>query len=385
MEAREYYTYMFNKYLNNTASDAEVAELIEAWEKKEGTNDWTELIKEVLINANADPNYDKTKWEPAIVEILRHKEERRGRLLTVKWMRWAAAAVFLAVMATTAILLITRTRKIESKTIVANKPQPDIPAGSNRAILKLPSGQQIVLDSAKGKIIQNGSLYVNNLAGKLDYEGKAGAVEYHTLSTPRGGDYKLRLPDGTQVWLNAASSITFPTAFKDAERKVSITGEAYFEVAHNAAKPFVVQTGDMLIRDIGTSFNINAYNDEPSIKTTLVEGLVKLSTGRSEKLLKPGMQGVVKQGEGEIMVTQVNTDDIIAWKNGLIVFDGDIQTIMRQVSRWYDVDVVFNGNISNRHFEGQVPRRSNLSDLLKALSFQDINFTVEEKKIVVKP
>jgi len=194
------------------------------------------------------------------------------------------------------------------------------------------------------------------------------------------------LPDGTKVWLNAASSITFPTYFDGETRKVSVTGEAYFEVAKNAAQPFVVQVNQMHITVLGTHFNINAYSDEPDARTTLLEGAVRITAGRYMAVLAPGQQARVAKEKALTIVDDVNVEDVVAWKNGYTVFENaDIATIMRQVARWYDVEVVFEGEMPVRHFVGGISRNSSLQELLRLLEFENVKLRIEGRKIIVKP
>ena len=211
-----------------------------------------------------------------------------------------------------------------------------------------------------------------------------GAVAYNTLTTPRGGQYHLTLSDGTSVWLNAASSIKYPIAFTGNERRVEITGEVYFEVEHNAAKPFRVICNGQTVEDLGTHFNINAYNDENAVKTTLLEGSVNVSAAGKNKMLKPGEQAQLQHGN--IRIADVDVNKVAAWKNGLFQFNDDnIRDIMRQLGRWYDVDIKYEGNLPDWEFSGAIPRNANLSQVLDILSFVKVHFRIDGKTIVVKP
>jgi ferric-dicitrate binding protein FerR (iron transport regulator) len=210
-------------------------------------------------------------------------------------------------------------------------------------------------------------------------------ISYNTLSTPRGGQYQLVLPDGSKVWLNASSSIHFPTAFAGHERNVELTGEAYFEIAKNKQKPFHVNVNGMQVEVLGTHFNVNAYGDEGAIKTSLLEGSVKIKKGNISGLLKPGQQGVLKKNSTDLEIKNADMNEAIAWKNGLFEFDGaDIKSIMREIGRWYDVDVVYAGKVPDRRFEGKISRDAQLSDVLKILALSNVKFSVEGKKIIVQ-
>lgn len=263
-----------------------------------------------------------------------------------------------------------------------------IAPGHNGATLHLSNGKTIDLDTAKDGIIadQNGVQIVKK-NGKLNYVGKADDVIYNDIVTTRGQQWQLELSDGTRVWLNAASSIHYPLSFKGKERIVKITGEAYFEVVHNEAQPFKIQAGNIQIEDIGTELNVNAYTDEPSLKTTLVNGSIKISTGSGNRFLTPGQQAITLKDNNSIQVKkEVNVEEIISWKNGQIQFENEsLQTIMRQISRWYDVNIKYDGDIPDKIFTGAISRKSDLSELLKILKFEGVHFTLEGRTIVVQP
>jgi ferric-dicitrate binding protein FerR (iron transport regulator) len=214
----------------------------------------------------------------------------------------------------------------------------------------------------------------------------ANDVMYNTMNTPPGGQYKLKLPDGTNVWLNAASSITYPTAFMGKDRTVTITGEAYFEVANDRLKPFHVKVNEMDVEVFGTHFNVNAYNDEPAVKTTLLEGSVKVSKYAASVILKPGEQTSVSQSSYPSQPIPVETDLVMAWKNGLFNFNKvSLQDVMKQIARWYDVQIVYQGEIRPKKFGGEIQRDLNLSEVLEGLKETGIHFRIEGKKLIVLP
>jgi hypothetical protein len=279
--------------------------------------------------------------------------------------------------------------------IVQQQSNNDIAPGGNKAILTLGNGNKIILDSAHNGLLaqQGGSKVIKTDSGKLAYNNisneKPTATVYNVLSTPRGGQYQLTLPDGTKVWLNAASSIKYPTAFNGKDRTVEITGEAYFEVVHDAGSPFRVKAKTQVVEDLGTHFNIMAYDNEVAVVTTLLEGKIKIYRDKRSMGLTPGQQ-VAYYGENGGLVISKNPDldQAIAWKNGLQSFsNADVQTIMREVERWYDVDVSYEGEIEKRSFNGDIPRSANLSEVLKLFDVNKIHFTIdaEKKKIVVRP
>jgi ferric-dicitrate binding protein FerR (iron transport regulator) len=209
---------------------------------------------------------------------------------------------------------------------------------------------------------------------------------YNTLGTPRGGQYRLMLPDGSKVWLNAISSIRYPAAFTGKERVVEITGEAYFEVAKDATHPFkvLVHNGDMEISVLGTHFNVNAYNDEPIIKTTLVEGSVKVTRDKQTAVIKPGEQTELNSSGALKIIHDADIDEAVAWRNGLFEFqDADLQSILRQVMRWYDVEVDYQGNIPERFFTAIISRDKTLTGVLEILKLSDIDYKLDGKKLVI--
>lgn len=269
----------------------------------------------------------------------------------------------------------------------------DLAAGSNKAILTLASGQQISLgDSASGPLTVEGNMQVVQLdSGQLAYvnAGKAAenAAGYNTLATPRGGQYKVTLPDGTRVWLNSASRLRYPTAFTGAMRKVELSGEAYFEVAKNSRQPFTVAAAGMAVNVLGTDFNLNAYNDEDSIRTTLVDGAVRLVNNGDALEIHPGEQGSLARNGKRMVVSRPDVQEVLAWKNGEFIFYSQpIQVIMRQVSRWYDVDVEYRGAPPATLFTGDIARTSKASALLELLETAgDVRFEIEEHRIIVLP
>ena len=287
--------------------------------------------------------------------------------------RMAAACVVGFLAFSTYLLLRNNSNHQTAQTLADNKiAKNDIKPGSDKAVLTLADGSTIMLqDAQNGAIAQQGSANVVKLNGKLDYNASGSQtpeILYNTIATPRGGQYEVQLPDGTHVWLNAASSLRFPTAFTGINREVELTGEAFFEVAKNKSIPFVVNVQHNKVTVLGTHFNINAYSDEKSINTTLLEGSVKFNAGLQEKLLKPGQQSVFTPATAALTVKPVDINQVIAWKNGFFEFDNtDLATIMRQISRWYDVDISYQTRDSKSLFGGGISRKLNLSEVLHLL------------------
>lgn len=270
--------------------------------------------------------------------------------------------------------------------------------GGNKAILMLDNGDQVVLEDAQnGMISQQGKSAVNKTdSGSLSYNtingGTGGRVVYNTLVTPYGGQYHITLQDGTGVWLNAGSSLRFPASFPGNDRNVTLTGEAYFEVAKDQSRPFYVTVNSasgapMTVRVLGTHFNINAYPDEQQHIVTLLEGSVKVGCGNADALLAPGKEAILNRASGRINVKDGDTEAAIAWKNGYFLFDNEkIESIMKQISRWYNVEVSYQGDVSGKAIGGSLPRSKNVTEVLSMLELTGtVHFKIEGRRIIVMP
>ncbi|HEY9260135.1 FecR family protein [Chitinophaga sp.] len=312
-------------------------------------------------------------------------EEHKSRVRNMyPW--WSAAAAVLLLLGAGIYLL--RPSKPAPQIAAVKVPAAQILPGSSKATLTLSDGSVIPLDSNGNQVItQQGALIqVNN--GQLQYSTQdySAQTTLNTLTTPRGGQFRLTLPDGTRVWLNAASAITYPTAFAEGKREVEIKGEVYFEVAAKAKTPFNVKINSAAnIEVLGTSFNINAYSDEPGIKTTLIQGAVKISTGNISRVLQPGQQAQVNSAGDINVIAKADTAAILAWKKDQFYFrDADIPTVMRQLARWYDVTIVYAGTIPARRFQGEIQRNLPLSDVLDGLENTGIHFRLQGRSIIVE-
>ena len=305
-----------------------------------------------------------------------------------------AAAIFVLVLGGTAWYFLNNNPESASPAIAKQELKNELLPGGNKATLTLADGNTIILDSTNiGMLASQGNAQIIKLDdGKLVYQESAinkqqTTIQYNTITTPRGGQYQLALADGSQVWLNAASSITFPTSFTGNHREIKMTGEAYFEVAHNANMPFHVTVNGMDVKVLGTHFNVNAYEDEGETKTTLLEGSVKVTFNEQSKIISPDQQIILTNKSGKLVVEKnINTDEIMAWKNGKFYFnEANIQSIMKQVSRWYNVDVEYKGEI-NKLFEGTISRQVSVGDIFKILSATGgVHFEIEGRKIIVSP
>lgn len=387
--------------------------LVERYISEESTREEVEELKQLL----KDPQYvsvlddimDRQLTEnTASAEDYREVVERLKNAIGQKiagegipifrrlsFSRWAAAAAIIIILGTASFLWFSSRTK---STVAKNDPVPgiDIAPGQEGAILTLADGSTVVLDSLGNGIIatQNGTrLMLSN--GQLAYNANGtsnAAVTYNTVTTPKGRQFRLLLQDGTKVWLNAASSIRYPTIFAGKERKVEVTGEVYFEVAKNEKKPFHVKVNDETeIEVLGTHFNINSYADEATVNTTLLEGLVRITNKKEKAVLKPGQQaqvaGVSMQPQGIKILNDVDVDKVMAWKNGVFNFqDATLKEVMHQLERWYDIDVEYEKGIPKFEFFGKMSRDLSLSEVLRGLQVSEVHFRIEAgRKVIVMP
>jgi len=319
-----------------------------------------------------------------------------------KWKYyWMAAAVLLLIAGGAVFFSRDKTRTNIVQLPVEQRFHNDVFPGGDKAVLELADGSKIVLDNASnGALAQQGRTQVMKLDnGQLAYQvGKkreinstiAEAIRYNTISTPRGGQYQVVLPDGSKVWLNAVSSLRFPTNFSGKERRVELNGEAYFDVTKNASMPFKVVTAQatpLEIEVMGTEFDLMAYGDEDRQKVTLISGAVNASSGKEQLVLQPNQQAFLDKRSTALHLTSIsNLAEVTAWKDGFFQFqDASIESIMRQAARWYDVEVAYEGKV-NQQFIGKVPRQVNLSTLLKILEATGwVHFRIDGKKVTVAP
>lgn len=316
--------------------------------------------------------------------IIREMGSVTQRTRLIRWWGWAAA-IFVGLLAMGAYYFMEHGAKPAGHTLAKLS---DIQPGSSKAILTLADGSTITLDSTGSQLIQQGVAAVHQLNGSLQYEanGTETGVSYNQLSTPRQGQYQLTLADGTKVWLNAASSIRYPTAFTGKDRSVDVTGEAYFEVAANASQPFKVKVNNTTIQVLGTSFNVNAYPDEKQLNATLISGVISVQTQRENTLLAPGKTASVMP-DGSASISTANIKTVMAWKNGLFCFENaDIKTVMRQMGRWYNVEVEFRGAVPQATFSGEIERSLTLSQVLQGLGSSELHYTLENgNKLIIQP
>jgi transmembrane sensor len=342
------------------------------------------VLRELIFSRIQEQKTSQIQEESPVIPL-----ERRS---TKRFYWWAAAVLLIA--ATSLIFFLPGLRR-QQQLVVRN----DVAPGGNRAVLTLGNGQQIVLDDAANGTLsrQGNTAVVKSGTGQLVYtvqQGNSREVVYNTITTPAGGQYQVILPDGSRVWLNARSSLRYPTAFSGNDRRVELTGEGYFEVnslplanqdGHTKKMPFHVTAGTMEVAVLGTHFNVMAYPDENAIKTTLLEGAVQLHQATTTVAIKPGEEGNIDKGSQHFRVVPGDMEGAIAWKNGLFHFENaDIQTISRQIARWYDVDIVFEGQLPTRRFVGVMSRNVPLSSVIKILEATDVHFKINGRKLIIE-
>ncbi|HEU4552336.1 MAG TPA: FecR domain-containing protein [Chitinophaga sp.] len=367
-------------------------------------NDWLELAEMVrsgrydgLLQQFITEVYDveegmddvsTVKWQELLYKIYAAEEAeikavRPVRSIIARYWGWAAAVLVLVL---SGIAYFNRPPQKPPVARVAEAPKndpADIKPVAGMPVLTLADGSTVTLDTAGHQVLRQGNTAIRQQKGQLLYENSSTGkeVSFNTLTTPRGVQYRLVLPDGTAVWLNTGTSLRYPVAFTGKERKVILTGEAYFEVKHDSKRPFRIQAGNQLIEDLGTNFNIKAYADEPVMKTTLLEGAVKVGN----TILKPGEQAQVNE-KGDIAVARnINVADVMAWKNGFFVFrDDNLKTVMREIARWYDVEVIYQPNVNNnQQFSGKIDRSLTLTQVLNGLALTKARFTITDNREVV--
>ncbi len=379
--------YLLERYQQDQCTEVELEELNEwfhSWNP--GTEDMQRWLQE---------SGGAQSLQQAMYVDFNAKVKRTHRLKKIGWLyKAAAASIILAV----AVFLLYPNRKrstgeaVKENTATVNTGfLHDVPPGTDKATLKLADGTEIALaDTGNAHIATQNNTEIKQAGnGSIAYTaGEQPGLQqpvYNSLTTPRGGKYSLTLADGTAVTLDAASSITYPVAFTGKERLVTITGQVYFEVAHDAARPFKVMAKNQVIEDIGTAFNVNAYDDDLFAKITLAEGSINVHNATQSALLVPGQQAVIKNGQQQIQVKKVNVEEVVAWKNGWFIFhQEDLQSIMKQAARWYNVEIVYEGT-RDKKFGGRISRYKNISELLENLKISGgISYSIDSNKVVLK-
>jgi transmembrane sensor len=379
------FTWLFHRYRSGEATPTEQEEYFSLIAAAE----YDEQLQELLNDA-------WESFEPGVPTLL--PAQRRNMWQQVQdaagiptkekriwWPYWAAAASLLLLLGIGGYF---RYGQAPPQVIMA-KHTADILPGSNKAMLTLANGTVVPLDSAGNQVIAQGAVNIRQQQGQLLYAANnhTTALEYNTLTTPRGGKFRIQLPDGSVVWLNAASSLKYPTTFNSKERIVELRGQGYFEIATDAIRPFKVKVNDMEVQVLGTAFDIMAYAEEGTVNTTLLQGGVKVIKGKETQVLKPGQQAVAAAHNASITVQEANVNQVIAWKNDRFIFnDTDLETILREVSRWYDVQIVYTIKPGKEKYNGGLSRHLPLSVVLQLLEDNGNNhFKTDGPKIIVLP
>jgi transmembrane sensor len=391
--SKERILYLLKAFTDKTASKEEEEELLAWMREAPEDSELKTFIYGLWQEYPEGKSFNYVDWNTMLSTILKHEKviSIAPQTRKINWIRVAAAAVIFLGLAAGAYFLFPNRSVRELAKNTTEKPlkkDRSAPAG-NKAMLTLSDGSRIELDSATNGTfaIQGNTQVIKKSDGQIAYNGKSDEVMYNTLSNPKGSNVvSLTLADGSKVWLNAESSLTFPVAFPGEERKVEITGEAYFEVAHDANKKFIVTKGTTTVQVLGTHFNVNAYDDENSIKVTLLEGSVKVENVNNKVIIKPGEQAQVGKDNGIKVVNDLDIQQVIAWQKGLFEFNhADLASIMRQVSRWYDVEVIYDGKITEGKFGGGLSKSLPLSAVLKLMEANGVKFQLEGKVLKVIP
>lgn len=388
--------YLFERYYKKTATPQERDELFAVINAGKTDDELSALIKQAWDDLESSEDvFGNAKTQRMLQNILRTEQDASPSPIRRRFRKWFPVLAAAATLLVTGIILYRyQTAQVTKPVITATKKKKivnDALPGGNKATLKLADGKTIILDDANdGTLAQEGNTLIKKTAdGHIIYNAAAlantvDAPAINTISTPRGGQYQVALADGTQVWLNSASSITFPTRFTGKNREISITGEVYFEVAKNKNMPFRVKTHRADIEVLGTHFNVMAYDDEQVMKTTLLEGAVKINSGNFSAKLIPGQQSQINNNGKNKILNDVDLDDEVAWKNGIFQFrDAKIDVILRQAARWYDIDIKYLHQIPAKEFNGRISRNVKASELLNMLRYTGIDVSIKGNEIIV--
>jgi len=404
---------LFRAWMDRSAGDPEKDEFLRELAHLPD-EDLAELLRDSYTESNGDvepmePFFSEAQSSDLLARIRESiravaEEETPLHILRPRWTRYvAAASIGLVLISGAWWIWFHHPAQPASVASQQQRFKNDVAPGGDKAILTLGGGQKIILDSAaNGILASQGGTQVQKINDRLEYvpAGGIGKAAYNTLSTPRGGQYQLTLPDGTHVWLNTASTITYPTAFRGNQRRVTLTGEAYFEVAKDARHPFFVHLalpgadtvpmGGADIQVLGTAFNTNGYADEAVATITLVSGRIRIIHGRDSRILEPGQQAqtaLAASGDDKIRLSDDPAlDEVLAWREGKFLFGHTgIDEIMRQVARWYDVNIIYEGHPADL-FHARIPRDLPVSELLKLLELTNrVHFRIDGKTITVLP
>lgn len=381
---KQRYLNLLEKYLAGKSTGKEEALLDEYYKRLEKMSD--------VSLSNEQEHRLKVSIMEKISASIDSPNEQSKQIVKHSYRIWYAAASVL-VMIAVGSFFIRRDKKAEMISKVPDATKQDIRPGSNKAVLTLSSGEQIVLTEPHAGILarEGATQIIKKENGELVYnlEDKTSAHNtkpvHNTITVPRGGQYQLVLSDGSKVLLNAASSLTYPAEFNGRYRNVELKGEGYFEVTKNASMPFIVKANNVVVRVLGTHFNISAYPDDANVTTTLIEGAVSMNKGKQTKLLAPGQQGISAYTTGEISVQPANIEQTMGWVKGNFVFkDLNIKEVMKIASRWYDIEVEYRGNVQSKKFGGTTSRFSNITELLDYMKITGgVNYKIEGRRVIL--
>jgi transmembrane sensor len=380
---------LFEKQLSKTLTGEEKTELKQFLADPGNEEAIKEVISDLYSAGEPEIQIDEQVSNEILQTIFTSKKPAKLITLSAKknYFKFIAAASILIVAVLSVFFILNRRNHELPQTATIQNPSQIAP-GQQGAILTLSDGKQIILDKVSdGQVANDGGNSIIKNGAKIEYGAAGGSSQasYNTMVTPRGRTFQLTLSDGSKIWMNAASSIRYPTVFNSSERKVEITGEVYFEIAHDASKPFKVMVKNTEIEVLGTHFNVSAYSDEMVMKATLLEGKIRLKENGGIALLKPGQQAQIKDGNIRI-VNDADLNQVMAWQRGMFEFNKtDLATIMRQISRWYDIDVFYEGKPREAKYGGGLSRNLPLSEILKLLEQDGVQFKLEGKKLFVRP
>lgn len=402
MPNSELFRELLYKYVSGSLTEQENSTLMQMLEQGENDPELDRILRESL-----DQTWDERSWSdefrkdftarlfakggiplPADEHIRPVRPVHRIHFLKTGWFRYVAA--FIVLFGTGALIRTVYKKNDQASVQRDGQVRVNVGPGREGAVLTLADGTQVLLDSLRNGIVstQNGTR-VELEDGLLAYDAtgnSSSVMSYNTMTTPKGRQFQLVLPDGSKVWLNAASSIKYPTVFAENERLVEVEGEAYFEIADNKKKPFMVKVNDAMVTEVlGTSFNINSYENEKAVKTTLIDGLIRVNAYGHLQMLKPGQQVQVYPDQTLKMADDIDISQITAWKNGYFDFNNaDLQVVMRQLERWYDITVVYEGKMPNIIFKGQMDRNVQLSDVIRFLTAFGIKTNLEGRTLIIR-
>ncbi len=404
-------SYLFYRHYEKTASPAERTELMQLIQsgvyhealktgildvltKEKGDYKLSHAAAEQILSAILQKGVDSLVL-PSSNELAESRNfTEESRAFRISWIPKLAAASAIVLASLLGYHLWDKDAGNGETPISLTGATADLPPGKDKAMLSLSNGTRLDLDSPDTEaLLRQLGISNDHNKGELTYRSTSATIGYSTLTTPFGGQYKLVLPDGSKAWLNAGSMLTFPNTFEKDRRTIEMSGEIYFEIAPDPAKPFIVtvkSTADQKeteVKVLGTHFNISSYSDEPQIKTTLLEGSVEIARNGISKRLHPGQQAQIEQRSREpaINIKSVDAVNAVAWKDGRFEFNDNIKDIMRQIARWYDVEIVYEGDVGSKSFAGTIPRKNQISDVLKMLELTDgIRFKIEGRTIIVR-